>query len=93
MSTDEGALLRFEKLTLRGTHFLKKVALIGIEIPKFSQNLLLFSQNFYKKVLYEGLIFYFGVFATLPRTREGETATVVSTVLLRINARGVYYFF
>ena len=72
LSTDGDAPLRFEKLTLRGTHFLKKVTQNGTEMPKFSQNFLLVFQNFPKKVPYEGLIFYFGVFATRPGTHEGE---------------------
>ena len=46
LSTDGDVPLRFEKLTLRGTNFLKKVTLNGTEISKFSQTFLLFSQIF-----------------------------------------------
>ena len=61
LSIDGGALLRFEKLTLRGTHFLKKVN--GTKIPKIFQNFLLFSQIFQKRYPMRDWIFYFSVFA------------------------------
>ena len=42
------------------------------EIPKFSQNLLFFSQLFQKRYPMRDWFFYFSIFATLPGTHEGE---------------------
>ena len=72
LSTDGDAPLRFEKLILLGTHFLK-----GIDAER-DWNSKIFSKfptsfpNFTKKLPTRDWFFYFGVFATLSGTREGE---------------------